>query len=127
MDTPICDFVRKYSQSEVLRVHMPGHKGTDFLGIEKYDITEISGADSLYEADGIIRQSEENAGRFFGCNTFYSTEGSSLCIRAMLYLAVKGKKNPLVAAGRNAHKTFLSAAALLGFDIMWLIPENNGS
>ena len=127
MDTPICDFVRKYSQSEVLRVHMPGHKGTDFLGIEKYDITEISGADSLYEADGIIRQSEENAGRLFGCNTFYSTEGSSLCIRAMLYLAVKGKKNPLVAAGRNAHKTFLSAAALLGFDIMWLMPENNGS
>ena len=127
MDTPICDFVRKYSQSEVLRVHMPGHKGTDFLGIEKYDITEISGADSLYEADGIIRQSEENAGRLFGCNTFYSTEGSSLCIRAMLYLAVKGKKNPLVAAGRNAHKTFLSAAALLGFDIMWLMPENSGS
>lgn len=127
MDTPICDFVRKYSQSEVLRVHMPGHKGTDFLGIEKYDITEISGADSLYEADGIIRQSEENAGRLFGCNTFYSTEGSSLCIRAMLYLAVKGKKNPLVAAGRNAHKTFLSAAALLDFDIMWLMPENNGS
>ncbi len=127
MDTPICDFVKEYSKKEITRAHMPGHKGADFLGIEKYDITEISGADSLYEADGIIRQSEENAGRLFGCNTFYSTEGSSLCIRAMLYLAVKGKKNPLVAAGRNAHKTFLSAAALLDFDILWLMPDKNES
>lgn len=127
METPICDFVKEYSESEIIRAHMPGHKGADFLGIEKYDITEISGADSLYEADGIIRKSEENAGRLFGCNTFYSTEGSSLCIRAMLYLAVKGKKKPLVAAGRNAHKTFLSAAALLDFDILWLTPEENSS
>lgn len=127
METPICDFVKKYSESEFIRAHMPGHKGADFLGIEKYDITEISGADSLYEADGIIRRSEENAGEIFGCNTFYSTEGSSLCIRAMLYLAVKGKKNPLIAAGRNAHKTFLSAAALLDFDILWLTPDENES
>lgn len=127
MDTPICDFVKKYSESGILRAHMPGHKGAEFLGIEKYDITEISGADSLYEADGIIRKSEENAGRLFGCNTFYSTEGSSLCIRAMLYLAVRGKKNLLIAAGRNAHKTFLSAAAMLDFDILWLTPEENSS
>lgn len=127
METPICDFVRKYSESETVRAHMPGHKGADFLGFEKYDITEISGADSLYEADGIIRRSEENAGRFFGCNTFYSAEGSSLCIRAMLYLAIKGKKNPLIAAGRNAHKAFLNAAAMLDFDILWLTPDESES
>ena len=88
MKTPICDFVREYSLREALRLHMPGHKGIPGLGMEPWDITEIDGADSLYEAEGIIRRSEENAGRLFGCDTFYSTEGSSQCIRAMLYLTV---------------------------------------
>lgn len=110
---------------------MPGHKGTDLIGAEQLDITEIEGADSLYEANGIIRESEANAGRLFGAKTFYSTEGSSLCIRAMLYLTAlyakqKGKR-PLIAAGRNAHKTFVSAAALLDFDVMWLCSDSSDS
>ena len=67
-------------------MHMPGHKGLPLLGAEALDITEIEGADSLYEASGIIAQSEENASALFGCRTLYSTEGSSQCIRAMLYL-----------------------------------------
>ena len=76
METPICDFVRRYAESGALRLHMPGHKGRGALGVEHLDITEIDGADSLYEADGIIRQSEKNAGSLFGAETFYSTEGS---------------------------------------------------
>lgn len=131
MNTPICDYVRSYGEQDFLRLHMPGHKGIGPLGIEHLDITEIAGADSLYEADGIIRQSEQNAGSLFGADTFYSTEGSSLCIRAMLYLtclyaAEQGKK-PLIAAGRNAHKTFLTAAALLNFDVLWLYPSDRES
>ena len=121
---PICDFVEKYIESESVRLHMPGHKGKQHLGFEKYDITEISGADSLYEADGIILNSEKNAGKLFGAETFYSTEGSSLCIRAMLYLVIlyakKQGKNPLIVAGRNAHKTLIHSAALLDFDIRWM-------
>lgn len=131
METPICDFVRKYAESNTLRLHMPGHKGNSLLGIEALDITEISGGDSLYEADGIIAQSEANASRIFGCKTLYSTEGSSQCIRAMLYLiqlyARQNGKRPLIAAGRNIHKTFLSAAALLDLDVDWLYPEDNNS
>ncbi len=117
MDTPICDFVRRYAESGTLRLHMPGHKG---LGEQqKLDITEIPGADSLYEADGIIAQSEANASQLFGCPTFYSVEGSSQCIRAMLHLATCGRGRK-VAAGRNAHKAFSSAAALLDLDVVWL-------
>ena len=74
MNTPICDFVKAYSQGNNLRLHMPGHKGMGVLGIEALDITEIAGADSLYEADGIIKESEENASSLFGAHTFYSTE-----------------------------------------------------
>ena len=124
INTPICDFVRNYNESKTTRMHMPGHKGSGMLGIEALDITEISGADSLYEADGIIKESEENASALFGAHTFYSTEGSSQCIRAMLYLALlkakSEKKHPTVWALRNAHKTFLSAVALLDIDVEWL-------
>jgi arginine/lysine/ornithine decarboxylase len=127
MDTPICDFVRRYAESGTLRLHMPRHKGVGFLGMERLDLTEIQGADSLYEAEGIIARSEENAAALFGCPTYYATEGSSQCIRAMLYLALlHGKRlglKPLIAAFRNAHKTFLSGAALLDLDVAWLYPE----
>ena len=127
MDTPICDFVRRYAESQTLRLHMPGHKGQGPLGVEHLDITEVSGADSLYEADGIIAQSERNASVLFGCPTFYSTEGSSQCIRAMVHLAqlharAQGKR-PLIAAGRNAHKAFLSAVGLLDVKTTWLYPR----
>ena len=73
MTTPISDFARRYAESDALRLHMPGHKGAGFLGVEQWDITEIDGADSLYEAAGIIRESEDNASALFGVPTFYST------------------------------------------------------
>lgn len=131
MTTPIRDFVLSYAEKSPLRLHMPGHKGAPLLGFEAYDITEVSGADSLYEAEGIIRESERNASLLFGCPTYYSTEGSSQCIRAMLYLVTlhakeRGVDRPLILAGRNAHKTFLSVAALLNLDVEWLFPENDG-
>ncbi len=131
MNTPIVDFVKKYVENEPLRLHMPGHKGISLLGFESLDITEIDGADDLYHARGIIRESERNASELFGSETFYSCEGSSLCIRAMIYLtamyASSIGKPPIIAAGRNAHKTFLSGAALLDVDIEWIYPQNADS
>lgn len=128
MTTPICDFVRRYAEGDNARLHMPGHKGAGVLGVEALDITEIPGADSLYEADGIIAESEQNASVLFGCPTFYSTEGSSHAIRAMLYLLMQdahaAHRRPLIWAARNAHKTFLSALALLDADVVWL-PEGD--
>lgn len=125
MNTPICDFVKKYADSQPVRLHMPGHKGLDVLGFEKFDITEIDGADELFSADGIIAESEKNASEIFGCRTVYSAGGSTLCIQAMLYLlmqnAPKGEK-PCILAGRNAHKAFVNASALLDIDIEWIYP-----
>ena len=121
--TPVCDFVRDYAGRNPLRMHMPGHKGRG--AIEALDITEIQGAPPLYPASGILRESEENAARLFGAGrTVYSTEGSSLCIRAMLFLArmraVSLGISPVILAGRNAHRAFLSAAALLELKVSWL-------
>lgn len=132
MKTPICDFVQEYCRRDVLRMHMPGHKGLPLLGMEALDITEIPGADSLYEAESIIAESEANASQLFGTGrTCYSTEGSSHCIRAMLYLAKRYAlcmgRPPRVLAGRNAHKTFVTAAGLLDLQVQWLHTSASGS
>ncbi|MBR3502615.1 MAG: amino acid decarboxylase [Clostridia bacterium] len=132
MKTPIRDFVARYAEKSVSRLHMPGHKGRGPLGCEALDITEIAGADALYEAAGIIDESEKNAAALFGTRrTLYSTEGSSQCIRAMLYLALTarrpGRGRPLALAARNAHKAFLFAAALCDFDVQWLYPEEESA
>ncbi len=131
MNTPICDFVASYIKKKSLRLHMPGHKGQSYFGYEAFDITEINGADSLYHADGIIFESEKNASKLFGADAFYSVEGATHTIKAMLYLALmsnkKGNERQTVIAGRNAHKAFIDAAAVLDFDINWLHGEGEKS
>ena len=126
MNTPILDFIREYNARNVVRMHMPGHKGAAHLGCESMDITEVSGADVLYHAKGIIAESKTYAARIFGAaRTLYSTEGSSLAIRAMLWLVVKnarshGKRQAHILAGRNAHKSFITAAGLLDIKVTWM-------
>ena len=124
MRTPIVDFVRGYKEHKFVRLHMPGHKGRKFLGCEDIDITEITGADVLYSPDGVIAESEIIASDIFGtAHTFYSCEGSSLCIRAMMAIVSAGKKGARVLAGRNSHKAFLYACGLLDIDVSWVYPE----
>lgn len=124
MKTPIVSFLKSYQEKSPVRMHMPGHKGAGILGFEGMDLTEIYGADELFAAEGIIKESEQYASSLFGCPTYYSTQGSTLCIQTMCTILCqdaksKGKK-PKILAGRNAHRSFIHVAALLDFDIEWL-------
>lgn len=124
MKTPIVSFLKSYQEKSPVRMHMPGHKGAGIHGFEGMDLTEIYGADELFAAEGIIKESEQNASSLFGCPTYYSTQGSTLCIQTMCTILCqdaksKGKK-PKILAGRNAHRSFIHAAALLDFEIEWL-------
>jgi arginine/lysine/ornithine decarboxylase len=126
MSAPIYEFVADYLERRPVRCHMPGHKGKPFPGLPDpfaalypYDITEISGADSLFESAGVIKKSEENAARLFNVPyTFYSTGGSTLCIQTMLSL-MRADGVSVVAAGRNCHAAFVNACKLLDIDIVW--------
>lgn len=127
MNTPIYDFVNNYANSGTVRAHMPGHKGRSPAGCGfgeafPYDITEIKGADSLYEAGGIIAESEKNAASLFGtAATFYSAGGSTLCIQAML-TAVCGQGHAFIC-GRNAHRSVMNSCVLLDLEPCWLYPD----
>lgn len=127
MTTPIHDFLVKNSEKHTIRCYMPGHKGTE----NPLDITEIDGADSLYDTDtnggkGIIAQSEKNASRLFGSKrTVYSCSGSTLAIQTMLTLAkLRGNGKDHVIAGRYSHRSFINSCVLLGLTPSWVYPED---
>ena len=123
--TPVFDFLENYRKEDYARFHMPGHKGRAVLGPEPMDLTEITGADSLYEASGIISESEENAARIFGARkTVYGTEGSSQCIKTMLALSMPEGRSLHVMAARNIHRSFVDAMALLDGTVTWILPEH---
>ena len=53
------------------------------------DLTELPDTDSLFEADGPILQAEEQAARLFHAQrTLFSAGGCTLCLQAMLRLAL---------------------------------------
>ena len=99
---------------------MPGGKGLT----APFDITEIYGADVLYESEGIILESERNTAKLFGAaHTCYSCGGSTLAVQAML-AAVREDGGRKIAAGRYSHRSLISSAVLLGLDIDWIYPDS---
>ncbi len=131
VSTPIYDFISAYLRSSPSRFHVPGHKGTPLLGPEPLDLTEVAGADDLYAPEGIIAESQRIAASLFGtAATYYSTEGSSLCVRAMVRLLLSHRPSGAsrrILAARNVHRSFVSAAALLDADVTWLYPASDDS
>ena len=116
MNTPIYDFLNSYTAEKFIRCHTPGHKGLSF----PHDITEIEGSDSLFESTGIIARSEDNAAGLFGAaKTLYSCSGSTLAVQTMLALIKTSTDKNRIAAYRYCHRSFVSASALLGFEVDW--------
>lgn len=119
MDT-IEHFSDNYADSGFIRAHMPGHKGREY----PHDITEITGADSLYEASGIISESERVTSEIFGSyKTVYSAGGSTLCIQTMVTMCMSVSGSKRIVAVRNCHRAFLSACILAGAEPDWIYPE----
>lgn len=131
--TPLQKAVTEYIERDASRFHMPGHKGLMlrrgndhalFGEAYRYDITEVWGADSLYEAKGAILETEQTFARVYGAHrSLLSAGGATLCIQTMLALvAAEGAK---IIAGRNAHISAVNAMALLGLMPTWVYPDSS--
>ncbi|MDL2232526.1 DegT/DnrJ/EryC1/StrS family aminotransferase [Ruminococcaceae bacterium OttesenSCG-928-L11] len=126
--TPLLAALEAYIHSNVSRQHMPGHKGRlpwplDTAAV--YDLTEVTGTDSLYEADGAIAEMERQYTALYGsAASFLSAGGSTLCIQAMLALATQPGQRILCA--RGVHTATVNAMALLDLDPVWIVPEAGG-
>ncbi len=129
--TPLVKAVNEYLKRDAARFHMPGHKGflmhrepNQFSDAYLYDITEVQGVDSLYEANGAIRETEEAFARIYGAKrTLLSAGGATLCIQTML--ALVAREGGKIIAGRNLHTSALNAMALLGLSPIWVYPDQS--
>ncbi len=124
-------FLEDYANGDMLRAHMPGHKGCappdspQLQSLYAMDITEISGADSLFEADGVLLAGEQRSASLWGSGAVcWSAGGSTLCIQAML--AQMRAEGRTIIAGRTVHRSFLNSCVLLGLDVHWVMPRQGG-
>ncbi|MEF9984391.1 MAG: aminotransferase class I/II-fold pyridoxal phosphate-dependent enzyme [Oscillospiraceae bacterium] len=126
-NTPIMTAVENYINSDCARMHMPGHKGNmqGFLKeAAKYDLTEISCTDNLYDPKDCILKCEEEYAKIYGSErSIICAGGSTLCIQTML--TIIAKENAKIIAGRNIHISAVNAMGLLGIEPVWVYPEGN--
>ena len=123
MSTPLYDGIRKYAKGTKTRCHTPGHAGkARVLGmkrLEKLDVTEFQGLESLYADQGAIARAEELAACYFGAvKTCFSAGGNTLCIQTML--ALVRERGAQIICSRNLHRSAVNAFALLDFSPVWL-------
>lgn len=130
--TPIYDFLRKHVDKQPISFHMPGHKGSelfrklgygDFLDhIMDSDITEIDGADNLFQTEGIIKDAQEKYAKLYGVKKSYLLiNGTSGGIIASILASVnKGKK---IIMARNCHKSVFNALTLGDIQPVYAYPE----
>ena len=122
--TPIARAVKEYIGKDFSRFHMPGHKGKPihpFGDATCYDVTEVAGTDSLYEASECIMETENAFAALYGVKcTLLSAGGSTLSIQTML--ALVAKENAPIIASRNIHVSAVNAMALLNLLPHWVYP-----
>lgn len=119
-------------QSEIEKItlntipmHMPGHKRalmpSDRLPYD-LDITEISGADDLHCANGILKEAMQRASDLWGSRRTWFLVGGSTCgILAVIRAAAPFGSEIIVA--RNCHRSVYHAIELGGYRVHWISPE----
>ena len=112
MNTPIYSRLLEHKTLDYSPFHTPGHKNNFFKeNLFELDLTELPDTDALYEADGIILETEKNLAKLFSAKrSLISSGGCTLAIQTMLKLACQRGKKMLFA--RNIHRSAVNACAL---------------
>ena len=132
MKKSLLNFLPEHAALNPVSFHMPGHKGSQLykkLGygeiLDKLmdcDITEIPGADNLFQTEDVILEIMEKYKKLYGSKKSYLlVNGSSVgLIAGILSCTKRGDK---VIMARNSHKSIFNAMRLGGLDPVYLFPE----
>ncbi|MCQ2545278.1 MAG: hypothetical protein MJ144_02470 [Clostridia bacterium] len=134
----VTDFLIEHASKDPVSFHMPGHKGKalyqkcgygEFL--ERFidcDITEIIGADNLFQTEGIIAETMGKYRELYDAKASYLlVNGTSGGIIASI-LACAGKSSDGSDGGklimaRNCHKSVFNAMTLGGIQPVYAYPS----
>lgn len=133
MERPIYTFLEEHAARNPVSFHMPGHKGNLELYKEAgyrvffenplaFDITEIEGADNLFQAESIIRETQKIYESLYGVKkSWLLINGTSGGILASVLASVKRGRKLVMA--RNCHKSVFNALTLGGIRPVFVRPE----
>ena len=125
-------FTGEYASSDSVSFHMPGHKGADIFrrfGYEALlkdhpgrDITEIHGADNLFQPEGIIAETMDKYRKLYHSEASYLlVNGSSGGLIAAVMACVRSGEKLIMA--RNCHKSVFNALRLGGVVPVFAYPQ----
>lgn len=126
----LLDRLKRYGESDMYPFHMPGHKRQEikdecadgFPNPYAIDITEIDGFDNLHHAEGILKDSMEQAAKIYGADhTYYLVNGSTCGILGAVCGCTRNGGKILMA--RNCHKAAYHGLILNRLTPVYLYPK----
>lgn len=128
----IVKFLLSHKDCNPVSFHMPGHKGSrlyrrfgydDFLEcMVDCDITEIWGADNLFQPEDIIAATMERYRKMYEVRKSYLlVNGSSGGLIAAMMASVHPNKKIIMA--RNCHKSIFNGLTLGGISPVYIYPQ----
>lgn len=128
----ITQFLINHAGKDPVSFHMPGHKGDCLLrkyGYENFldnivdcDITEIVGADNLFQTEGIIADTMAKYRNLYDTKASYLLiNGSSAGLIASILTCVPAGGKLIMA--RNCHKAIFNALTLGGIKPVYAYPS----
>lgn len=128
----LIEFLFENKGKDIVSFHMPGHKGGhiyeklgygEFLNnIIDFDITEITGADNLFQAEGVIENIMQAYKALYDSKKSYLlVNGSSVGIVASL-MSVLSEDDTIIMA-RNSHKSVYNALSIIGAKPIYAHPK----
>lgn len=132
MSRGITDFLIKHTKEDPVWFHMPGHKGERLYRENGYgvfldhimncDITEISGADNLFQPEDSLLKTMNRYKKIYGSKGSYLLiNGSSAGIISGI-MATVHRGGTLIMA-RNCHKSVFNGLRLAGANPAYVYPE----
>lgn len=128
----IMDFLFEHAQKSAVSFHMPGHKGSGIYRESGYgefldrfmdcDITEIPGADNLFQPEGIIQTTMDRYASLYGVKKSHILINGTSCGLIASILACVPQGGKLIMA-RNCHKSVFNALSLGNISPVYAYPD----
>ncbi len=128
------EFLLEHAAKDPVSFHMPGHKGSEIFmkygfgdvlkNFVDMDVTEIPGADNLFQAEGIIKDVQDRYSALYDVDHSYLLiNGTSGGIIASILATVPPGKKLIMA--RNCHKSVFNALTLGHIEPIYARPQLN--
>jgi len=128
----IYKFLLEHAKKNTVSFHMPGHKGAGIYSRYHYedflqrmvdcDITEIPGADNLFQTEGIILATQQKYAALYDVGRSYLLiNGTSGGLIAAILASVNPNKKLIMS--RNCHKAVFNALTLGNIQPVYAYPD----